>query len=89
MSFAPSSICPQCGRPAPVVGDIVVDGVAAAVYQCEECYTIERHPNPGDPSQQIELEVACTWAIDAAGRTLDPSCEERPGAEAEPDPRRN
>ena len=49
--------CPKCGRRLAKSGEVVVDGKACPVFQCDECLkTVEMFGAP--------FEVALTFAVD-------------------------
>lgn len=61
--------CPKCGRRCEASGMIDVEGVRAAVFQCDECLVaVEMFGEP--------VEVALTFAVDAEGRVFDPAAQE-------------
>ena len=69
MKPPPVCNCPRCGRPAGLAGVVTVAGVDLPVYQCDDCFDVERPPG-AEP-----VEVALTWAVDGQGRMVDPAAD--------------
>jgi hypothetical protein len=63
-------LCPKCNRPLPPSGEVVVEGHACPVYQCDEC--IVRDHRFGD------MEFAYTFAVGPDGKPFDPAGEGDP-----------
>jgi ribosomal protein L37AE/L43A len=58
--------CPKCGRTLQQSGELSVEAVSVPTFQCDECLmTI-------DFSGET-MEVALTFAVDAAGNAFDPA----------------
>jgi len=71
MPRLPRFPCPRCQRSLECSGEVVVNGVALPVYQCDECISFKQ-------IGKTQFEVAFTFMLDAAGQpreTDDPAFE--------------
>lgn len=57
--------CPKCNRQLRRGGEVAVEGERLSVFQCDEC--LSAWDFDGE-----RFETALTFAVDAAGRLLDP-----------------
>lgn len=57
--------CPRCGRALPASGELVVDGVACAVYQCGRCIMDVEFGGE-------KVSVAVTFCVNENGHAIDP-----------------
>lgn len=66
--------CPRCSAELQVSGIISVNGVEMPVFQCESCIIHREFFGPGNGT----VEMAFTFAVNAAGQPVSPGCEDSP-----------
>lgn len=68
----PAHPCPKCQRRLKAAGEVTIGGQAYPVYLCDECLAVWDFDG-------ARFETALSFAVDAAGRLIDPeSCEPLP-----------